>query len=394
MKAKKTIKARIVYLTKVKQELLDEEYGNLQQLLKGEDAKLYSANKQQAKRFYKKIKPNKEYPLSIRKDLLKVERRGTKITKYWARIPVKGRRGGVRVALKPHCLIEPDMEACESRLFKKNGNFYIHIIVQKEVATPKPELTSKTVLIACDIGEVNPLASVELWNRGESRRSIQFPGREIRNIRAHYNDLKKRVGRKKIKHTVRWIRKHVESREMKKVNDILHKATTRIVNRAEKLKELGYEPIIVFGDAKRVRQPRIKGKTRCRRNNRKIHTMPSHKAKHMLTYKALWGEIPVIPLNEACTSQLCWRCKSLNTEIEKRSFRCKECGLEYNRDLNGAINIGNRLLGYMLKSRAVPQSVTEIKREVNQPQTSPVFTTPKGDLITGQRAREEAPCES
>ncbi len=53
----------------------------------------YSANRQQAKRFYRKIKPGKEYPLSIRKDLLKVERRDTKITEYWARIPVKGRFG-------------------------------------------------------------------------------------------------------------------------------------------------------------------------------------------------------------------------------------------------------------------------------------------------------------
>ncbi|MFX0162343.1 MAG: zinc ribbon domain-containing protein, partial [Candidatus Hodarchaeota archaeon] len=66
------------------------------------------------------------------------------------------------------------------------------------------------------------------------------------------------------------------------------------------------------------------------------------------------------------TSKLCWRCRSLNTEIRKRCFRCKDCGLEYNRDLNGAINIGNRLLGYMLKSRA----------SVNTPQTSPEYTTP------------------
>ncbi|MDI6847871.1 MAG: hypothetical protein QMD23_07095, partial [Candidatus Bathyarchaeia archaeon] len=89
MKAKKTIKAKIVYLTNVKQRLLEEEYGNLQRFLRGEKVELYSANKQQAKHFYKKIKPNKKYPLSIRKDLLKIERRNTKIAEYWTRIPVK-----------------------------------------------------------------------------------------------------------------------------------------------------------------------------------------------------------------------------------------------------------------------------------------------------------------
>jgi len=96
VKATKVIKAKIVYLTKIKEKLLSEEYENLQKFLRGEEnVKLYSANKQQAKRYYKKIKPNKEYPLSIRKDLIKVEKRDTKIAKYWVRIPVAGRRGGI-----------------------------------------------------------------------------------------------------------------------------------------------------------------------------------------------------------------------------------------------------------------------------------------------------------
>jgi len=134
MKVKKTIKAKVVFLTKIKRQLLEQEYENLQRFLRGEkDAPLYSANKQQALRFYKHVKPDREYPLSIRKDLLKIERRDTKIAEYWARIPVKGRRGGVWVAIKPHCL-EPDMETCESKLFKRKAlsNLFssIHILVK------------------------------------------------------------------------------------------------------------------------------------------------------------------------------------------------------------------------------------------------------------------------
>ena len=96
MKAKLTIKPKIVHLTRVKQRLLEAEYENLQRFLRGEkDVPLYSSYKQQALRYYKRVNLNKEYPLSIRKDLLRIERRDTKIAKYWARIPVKGRRGGV-----------------------------------------------------------------------------------------------------------------------------------------------------------------------------------------------------------------------------------------------------------------------------------------------------------
>jgi len=66
-------------LTKIKQRLVQEEHENLQRLLRGEPAELYSANRQQANRFYTKIGPNREYPLSIRKDLLKIERQDAKI---------------------------------------------------------------------------------------------------------------------------------------------------------------------------------------------------------------------------------------------------------------------------------------------------------------------------
>ena len=371
MKIQKVIKCKVVHLTYVKRELLTQEYGNLQRFLHGDSSvRLYSANKQQAKRYYKKIKPDREYPLSIRKDLIKVEKRDTKIAKYWARIPVAGRRGGVWVAIKPHCEIPEDVEICESKLFRRDGEFYLHLSIQREIdfvkvgtgyvlyAPPSFTVNEKTVVIAIDIGEANPIASVELWGFGMQRRNVRFLGREIRSIRQHYNWLKKSVGRKKIKHALKWIKTHIEHKESRKAADVLHKATRSIVDRAVELKQADFEPIIVFGNLKGVRRPRVKGKPRCRKNNRKVHAMPSFKVKHMLLYKALWAEIPVAIVNEAWTSKQCLRCGSTNTIVRKRMFKCKNCGLEYNRDLNGSVNIGNRLLGYMLGSRA----------DVNQPQ--------------------------
>ena len=60
MKIQKVIKCKAVHLTDVKRELLAQEYGNLQRFLHGDSSvRLYSANKQQAKRYYKKIKPDK-----------------------------------------------------------------------------------------------------------------------------------------------------------------------------------------------------------------------------------------------------------------------------------------------------------------------------------------------
>jgi len=388
VKIQKVIKCKVVCLTNVKRELLTQEYENLQRFLYGDiSVKLYSANKQQAERFYKRVKPDKEYPLSIRKDLIKVGKRDTKIAKYWARIPVAGRRGGVWVAIKPHQDIPDDVEICESKLFRRGSDFYLHLTIQKEIdfvkvetsdyvlyAPPSFTVSERTVVMAIDIGEANPIASVELWGFGMQRKNVRFLGREVRTIRAHYNWVKKSVGRNKIKHALKWIKERIEHKESRKVADVLHKATRSIVDRAIELKQLGFEPIIVFGNLKGVRK--LKGKVRCRKNNRKVHTMPSFKIKHMLLYKALWAEIPVATVNEAWTSKQCWRCGSTNTVVRKRMFKCRDCGLEYNRDLNGSVNIGNRLLGYMLRSRA----------DVNQPQTPPVYSVPISDSVCEGRS--------
>lgn len=379
MKVQKVIKCGVIHLTKVKTNLLNQEYDNLQHFLKtGEDRGVYSANKQQAKRYYKKIKPNREYPLSIRKDLIRIERRDTKIAKYWTRIPVKGRRGGVWVAIKPHEEIKPEYEICESKLIRKNGRFYLNLTVQKEVDVNLVNLNPRaTAVIAVDVGEANPLTSVVLRDRKIT--SPKFLAKEVRAIRTLYARIRKVIGRKKVKHGARVLDRI--DRESRKVTDVLHKATRAIVEQAKELRQQGYDVIIVYGDIKGVRKPRVKGKMRCRKNNRKLHQMPSYKIKHMLTYKALWEGIPCVGINEAYTTQQCHRCGSLNTIVKKRLFKCSECGLEYNRDLNASINIGNRLLDYMFNSRGSSEP----------PLTSPVNIVPKGNFLVVQCSREEAP---
>ena len=87
---KKTYHCKVIQLTNTKQVALQQEYNNLQHYLQTkEDRGLYSANKQQADRYYKIIKNTTNYPLSIRNDLIKIEHIPSNIAEYWVRVPGK-----------------------------------------------------------------------------------------------------------------------------------------------------------------------------------------------------------------------------------------------------------------------------------------------------------------
>ena len=63
-----------------------------------------------------------------------------------------------------------------------------------------------------------------------------------------------------------------------------------------------------------------------------------------LRYKAEWAGIQLTAVNPVNTSKTCSGCGAVNKEklAEYRIFRCPNCGLEMDRDLNAAINILNK----------------------------------------------------
>ena len=60
----------------------------------------------------------------------------------------------------------------------------------------------------------------------------------------------------------------------------------------------------------------------------------------------------VVAVDESWTSKRCSRCNSKNTSRKKQGlFNCHDCGYELNADLNGAKNIGKRLIQKALKPK-------------------------------------------
>jgi putative transposase len=327
MLAQKTIKAKIIEPTNRKQELLDKEYQSFQDALYGQETDLYSATKQQAERFLKKIKAPKHrhYPLILRRDTIRLEKQDTKVACYWFKFPCFGVRGGIWLALKPHCDIPTDYSLREAKLIKRKNAWLIHLTVQKEVDEP---VINPARLLAVDLGE-RYLATV----CGGDGIRLQFLGKEVRAIRRHYAWVRKRLGERKLLGTI----KKIGHTEKRKVNDACHKISRQIVNEA---KETG--STIVLGDLRGIRQT-AKGK----RMNRIVSSMPYYKLTQFIKYKAAWDGIPVLIIPEAYTSKACHRCGCLGSRPYQGLFLCYSCGLRYSADLNGARNILKRALGYI-----------------------------------------------
>lgn len=329
---RKVIKAKIVGLTARKRRLLESEYENLQKFLKGDkNVELYSANRQQAFRFYHRIigKAEKEYPISVRKDLVQVERRRTKLAKYWFRVRVRGWRK-LWVAIKPNMKIPEGVRFCESKILRKEDDFFVHLAIEKEVALNR---AFKDVL-AIDFG-IRHIASVV---RMSTMKPI-FYDNGLKKTRGHYYHLRKALGMKKALKTIR----KVGHTERRKVNDILHKISRDIVDSAKET-----DSMIAFG-----RLTGIRKNGRGKRFGRKLNSFPYYRLAQYIRYKAEWEGIMVVEVSEAYTSKTCHLCGELG-ERKAGSFRCR-CGLQDDADRNGAINIGSRALGHVSEVGAVSE---------------------------------------
>jgi putative transposase len=168
MLIQKTIKSKIHSLTKIKAKRISQEYQSFQLALKGEQVELYSATKQQAERYAKKIKRNegkqiaRNHPLVIRRDLVKIEKQDTRISKFWARVPIFG--GSIWVPIQfpnnQEELLAQDIR--EAKLAKRKNKWFLHLTVQKKVSNEIPTDPNKIAVIGIDLGEANPATSVRL----------------------------------------------------------------------------------------------------------------------------------------------------------------------------------------------------------------------------------------
>lgn len=380
MQVKKTIKSKIVGLTNKKEKALEEEYRRLQDLLelkrKGLDflplydeikSRMYSANVQQALRYYENP-TEEEYPISVRKDLIDIEVTDNEISKYWLKIRVGSMYGGINVPIKPHQEIPEDVGYCESKILKKDGEFYFYLTIEKSIE----EREEYDGILALDIGQKYIAVSVA------SHREIpKFQGRDIRGIRRHYDWLRKKLGEKKLQEEI----ERLSDKEERKVNQRLHEIAKDLVEEADEHNE-----VIAIGNLKGLRRNnKDKGKT----FNRIISNFPYEKFTKYIEYKANERGIRVLKVNEHYTSITCSKCGSRGKRVNQGTFKCPNCGYQINADFNGAKNIFKKTkkdlaLGDVPKVGALSEQVHNPSEMVSTSETSSGETEKGSPFLTNK----------
>ena len=279
---------------------------------------------------YKRKARRKKQPMSLAHQSTRFKITNSKLTSYWFRIPVHGKRGGIWLPVKPHENIDFSWEIREAKLFKRKKDFWIYVTIRKEIHLK----TSYSSVLALDIGEKVIAAAVL-----SSEHKPIFLGREVRGIRRHHAWLRKRLQERKLFKKL----KEMRGKERRGVELVLHEVSKYIVELAEK-----NNAIIVMGDLKGIRKCK-----RGKRFNRIINSFPFNRLSFFIEYKAHLKGIAVVKIREDYTSKTCSRCGEEGKRINQGLFKCPYCKYQANADFNGAMNILKRSERHILSDGAV-----------------------------------------
>jgi putative transposase len=233
--------------------------------------------------------------------------------------------------------LKSDVRPAYVEMYFQRGSYYFSLVY--EVQIPPKRKTGKAVAI--DMGEIHPIVS------HDGEHTIIYNGRALRAIKQYLNKFKGYIQSKmdRCKHrSNRWYRlKRIKTKILAKLNaqikDAEHKITSRFISDCIKAKA----DTIVMGDIKGIRKRAKFSK----KSNQKVHQWAFARLQSMICYKAELAGLKVKFVSEAYTSQTCPRCGS-RKKPTNRNYHCNHCGFAYHRDGVGAINLYNKVSGFIL----------------------------------------------
>jgi len=153
--------------------------------------------------------------LVLRNDVYDIHKEDTKLTPYWIRIPVAGKRGGINCPIALSSPIPEGARMKEAKIIKEGEEWYVYVTIEKEVQERKTDS-----ILAVDMGIRNIATTVNLHNPRP-----KFYGKELNKVRGHFFNLRQKLQKKNAYGTIKKLGNH----ERRRVDAILHIISKGIV---------------------------------------------------------------------------------------------------------------------------------------------------------------------
>jgi putative transposase len=233
-------------------------------------------------------------------------------------------------------ILETDSKPVYVEMYYHRGAYYFSLVCKVE--SPPKQHTG--IAVGVDMGEIHPIVSHDGDN------TLIYNGRLLRSIVQYRNKVNARFKAKMDrceKRSPRWYRLlKAKRRTLDKLNaqikDAEHKITSRFISDCQRAKA----DTIVIGDLNGIRDRAKFSK----KSNQKIHQWAFSRIAQKICYKAEMAGIGVIFTSEAYTSQTCPKCAN-RKKPRNRNYHCTHCGFEYHRDGVGAINLWQKVSGFL-----------------------------------------------
>ena len=228
------------------------------------------------------------------------------------------------VKIKLHREIQGNIKTLTIKRTSSN-QWYACFSCEQEVNIPKVQITSK---VGIDMGCINfaTLSDGVKYDHPHYYRKMQA---NLKLIQQKYDKLKliSHGNKNKIKTKAKLNKVHAKVTNQR--NDFLHKLSTQLVK--------SYDLIC-------IEKLDIKSmfKTGYKNLNKSIADGGWNQFSQYLTYKAAYAGKQVIAVDPAYTSQICSHCGThVKLRLNQRMFRCPDCHLLLDRDVNASLNILN-----------------------------------------------------
>uniref|UniRef100_UPI00145D653A RNA-guided endonuclease InsQ/TnpB family protein n=1 Tax=Brasilonema sp. UFV-L1 TaxID=2234130 RepID=UPI00145D653A len=204
----------------------------------------------------------------------------------------------------------------------RDGQYYIHIQLKDEVPDPQP--TKK--VIGVDFGRRDIAAT----SNGDS-----WSGKQLTKTRDRYSKARASLQKKASTRTrssrrrCRQVLARLSGRERRFQAWVNHNISKTIIQQAKSEKAL-----VAIEDLTGIRE-RTNQKPRNKTERRRSNSWAFYQLRMFLEYKGLRDGVEVIAVSPAYTSQTCNQCLHIGLRSEKK-FKCGNCRLSCDADLNGA----------------------------------------------------------